>query len=387
MPSHRFETLLSAHLIALLAGCWATGPVTTDSGRTVPRDCARLERDPQATAGDTVLSVGYVVVEPGATCPDVEDVTSLGHQTCCPAHIHEGTVCGFEGRLENQIQDPYYGYFQSAQTGDTGDAEIVDLCLYEGVFEVGGTCCGRPLLHEGAPVVARLGGTGWNQAARPDTHGLSAETRETLGRTWLDAALLEHASVASFARFTLELMRWGAPPELLEGSHRAGVDEIAHAQLCFALAGAYLGREVGPAEMPEIASVELAASLEDFLEAVIREGCVGETLAAVEAATRLQHTTDPAVRQALRQIIEDESRHAALAWSTVRWAVAAHPELADHVDHIFAAEETRWNAELPTAVPADAAARRHGALTPQARSAALRGAWEQVVAPAWAALG
>ena len=52
-------------------------------------------------------------------------------------------------------------------------------------------------------------------------------------RKWLAAALAEHASVASFSKFALELLAVGAPASLLQRAHQAALDEIRHAQLSF----------------------------------------------------------------------------------------------------------------------------------------------------------
>jgi hypothetical protein len=49
---------------------------------------------------------------------------------------------------------------------------------------------------------------------------------------------MEHASVAAFARFTLDLLALGAPADLVQSAQQALGDEIAHAELCFGLAGA-----------------------------------------------------------------------------------------------------------------------------------------------------
>ena len=62
-------------------------------------------------------------------------------------------------------------------------------------------------------------------------------------------------------------------------------------------------------------------SFEEILINVIREGCIGETVAAVEAAEALEHAVDPMVRDALARIAKDELRHADLAWQFVRWAL------------------------------------------------------------------
>ncbi len=72
--------------------------------------------------------------------------------------------------------------------------------------------------------------------------GLPAADRRALAEDWGRAAATEHASVGSFARFTLDLMRFDAPPDLVESAQRAGLDEIHHARLCFGLRRPTTGR-------------------------------------------------------------------------------------------------------------------------------------------------
>ncbi len=79
-----------------------------------------------------------------------------------------------------------------------------------------------------------------------DVSGLALEEREALGAAWLRNALMEHASIAAFARFTLELLAVGAPADLIRDSNAAASDETRHAELCFALASEYLGESEGP---------------------------------------------------------------------------------------------------------------------------------------------
>ena len=54
----------------------------------------------------------------------------------------------------------------------------------------------------------------------------------------------EHASVASFARHTLQLLNIGAPSELLMSSQKAAIDEVRHAKMCYGLAAAFFGLDV-----------------------------------------------------------------------------------------------------------------------------------------------
>src|SRR5262249_26143628 len=70
-----------------------------------------------------------------------------------------------------------------------------------------------------------------------------------------------------------------------------------------------------------------------FVRTLVREGCVGETIAAIEARIEHEDESDPAVRAALATIADDEARHAELAWRTVAWLLAEH-----EVRHVIEAE-------------------------------------------------
>jgi hypothetical protein len=133
---------------------------------------------------------------------------------------------------------------------------------------------------------------------------------------------MEHASVASFARFTLHLLALGAPPELVGDAQRAIGDETEHARLAFGLASAFAGKPLGPGPLAIDGALD-GFDLRDFVATLIREGCVGETVAAIEAREALEHVTDPAVRSVLETIARDELRHAVLAWRTLGWVVSS----------------------------------------------------------------
>ena len=83
------------------------------------------------------------------------------------------------------------------------------------------------------------------------------------------------------------------------------------------------GEPIAPAPFPFDGRVEVSADLASIAARAVREGCINETLAAVQAAEQLARAEDPAVRAALAKIAEDEARHAALAWRTVAWALRA----------------------------------------------------------------
>ena len=110
-----------------------------------------------------------------------------------------------------------------------------------------GCAIGRPFIVEGdlrlAPVVARMD---WRTRLAPTLDGLSADERAMLAAHWTEVAQLEHGSIAAFARFVLELLSLGAPPELVGTAQLAMRDEIAHARIAFGFASAYAGAPVGP---------------------------------------------------------------------------------------------------------------------------------------------
>lgn len=216
-------------------------------------------------------------------------------------------------------------YGCGTQSIDSDGTHANGQCCYTATVQY---CAGRPFSTEHGTYTAALheGSSAWTADGAPDLDGLALPAREALAEAWARDALLEHASVASFARFSLELLAVGAPPELVEAAHRAAIDEVRHARACFALAGAYRGRPVGPSSFPFEGRVDVSADLAHVAARTVEEGCVGETVAAVLAAEQLAGAADPAVRAALEVIAADEARHAALAWRVVAWAVEAGGE-------------------------------------------------------------
>ncbi len=190
----------------------------------------------------------------------------------------------------------------------------------------GGSCCywdctscicGRPLTIAGAARSAATSERGDWQA----DFGVIASTAHAaaLAAAWRADALDEHASVASFQRFGLELLACGAPPELVAAASHATIDEIAHARLCFGIAMLLDGRSVGPGAL-DCTGLQIRGDLAVAAVAAVREGCVGETLAAAQVGAAARLVQNAKVAEALARIAEDEARHAELAWQFVAWA-------------------------------------------------------------------
>lgn len=145
---------------------------------------------------------------------------------------------------------------------------------------------GRPLIADEEPRVAEAAHrTDWTIALMPAIAALPLEERAALAEIWARDAASEHASIASFSRFSLQLMALGAPADLVEAAHLAALDEARHARDAYALASAYAGKEIGPAALDvrgtldHVADVTLARLAVETFE----HGCVGETMAAWDA--------------------------------------------------------------------------------------------------------
>lgn len=289
--------------------------------------------------------------------------------------------------------------FACQQLGDTcvanADCAAGGMCSLANGFHVCqpvSCVIGRPFLVQGQPRLATIERRAdWASAATPDIAELTAETRESLAIRWTEIALMEHASIAAFARFALDLLSLGAPPELLSRTQDAMRDETAHARDAFALASLYAGAPLGPGALAIEGSLGSGAPL-DIVTTAILEGCIGETVAAVEAAECLAHASDPAVREVLSRVARDETRHAELAWQFVRWVLlqgpvdlrraagsaltrVVHTEIDRARKGCFEMEEDR-----------DATLRAHGVLGVQARAEIRRQVLTEIIEPCARAL-
>lgn len=218
--------------------------------------------------------------------------------------------------------------------GDTcksdADCDPKTFCVFhedEGRWTCRGSTCvvGRPFLVDGVACTApTVGRPDWLTTLELPGE-LPPELAVAVATHWAEIAALEHASVASFARFTLDLMALGAPPDLLAGAQRAALDEVRHARIAWTLAARWSDRELGPGSL-SFAGLSPTHDLAGVVVALVKEGCVGETLGAAEARALAERSGHPTLAPLLAAISEDEAGHAALAWRTLRWLVDTHGE-------------------------------------------------------------
>jgi len=372
-----FEQLLTRHLRSILAPVVITAAACSGGGKDDGSEeemCAEVTTK-SSEEGELSRENGYLKLPLGEACPSDPPIEQLEAADCCPVMAPEAS-CGLTDEQTTTVQ-PYYGGY----TDDTAVESFV-VCTYDAVFRAGNACCGRPLTVEGQPLTAsaRRGPSDWCEPAAPVA--APSEARARAIAYWREVAAMEHASVASFGRVALELLRHGAPADLVARCHEAALDEVRHAQLANGLVAAMTGAPEGPGALPLPPMLPLATDLADIAAAVVREGCIGETLASVEAAARLRHARGAAA-DVLATIVDDEARHAALAWATLRWLLAVG---GDEVRERAAAAFAEGIDTHPALARVPEGGAALGLLDDLARQQALADGWRTVVLPAWQAL-
>jgi hypothetical protein len=228
-----------------------------------------------------------------------------------------------------------------------GVAQLVgDECCY---VHCNGACCGRPLEVDGVRRVAGLERRrDWLLPERVSASTLLDDhARRALAAAWREDARDEHAAIASFQRFGLDLLSVGAPPELVADATRAVMDEIGHARFAFRLAADLDGSGEGPGAL-DCSGLVVSADLTAAAVAAAREGCVGETLAAVALGAAARNCPEPSLSAQLQAIADDEARHAELAWRFVSWAISTGGDaVRSAVAHAFAHELAAGPGEDP----------------------------------------
>lgn len=156
--------------------------------------------------------------------------------------------------------------------------------------------------------------------------GVDPMSRAALAAQWRENGRAEHASVASFSQLSLDLVTLGAPPELIAAAHRNALDEIRHAQLCFALARGLDGKVESPGPFraagggPRTTLPKPAALAQLAVESLI-DGALHEGHSARVVSKLVKRCHDPIIREVLREIAADEGRHARHGWDVVGWCL------------------------------------------------------------------
>lgn len=344
--------------------------------------------------------VGSVLVGTDDTDPVADPCNSLGLKQVIDEQDLDGMgdrylVCGdLDGPGDCPADPDAMRAFVYANLGAVSDPDFCSWSVGEdvcGPTPVRSTSCcyavslsilceGRPLTTDDGPRTATsAAGITWLDDLE-QLDPLPDDVRAAASAAWRRAALAEHASVASFARFALELLALGAPASLVDEATRAQADEVRHARQAFAVLSWLTGAPESPGPLP-LDGVHPRTTPEQVLTATLLEGCVNETLAAAEAARAAQACSTPPLADRLAALAEDEARHAALAWRTVRWLLGANPELRPLARSVLVSALHDGPAARRTADLPDAAWHQAGLLPPEARAALRRQVLRDVVRP------
>jgi len=172
-----------------------------------------------------------------------------------------------------------------------------------------------------------------------DLQQLSVDELRAGYAEWLQQGLAEHASIASFSRFSLDLISLAAPSFLIELVHQASLDEIRHSKIAFDLANMFLsamgdehehhGKCVNPA-MIATHHINVDANCHRILTDLINGGCFNELVSALQSLTDAKNLKS---KQLLYSVAMDEVKHCSLAWIAMTWILDNYQEqMAEDVD-------------------------------------------------------
>ncbi len=179
----------------------------------------------------------------------------------------------------------------------------------------------------------------------------------------------------------------GLPTPLLHTAARIVRDELDHAALAHAALVA-----LGGADTP----VDLSADrlhvpagkglLADLSRAVLRDFCLGETLAVPYFAEMRRRATHPAVAPVLDRVLADEAAHRAFGWDALDALIALDPGVRPWTEARLPALRATFAAyeAPPDAPPLTDAERACGLLDNAEYGALFARTWAEDIAPRFA---
>lgn len=142
----------------------------------------------------------------------------------------------------------------------------------------------------------------------PTPYGAQALARAR--RIWTARATAEHESALVYAQLTALSGGAGAPLATQLVLIGMAEDDLRHAALCRDVAAALGASAVPPAATPVARAGSAAAVEEHFLRQVVYGNCLVESVNAASLADACRTASDPYLREALRQLLADDARHA-----------------------------------------------------------------------------
>lgn len=195
---------------------------------------------------------------------------------------------------------------------------------------------------------------------------------------WARRVAAEYTSAAVTAQVLTWCIQQGLPPDLLLVAHRVVGDELEHARLSHEVLVA-LGGGDAPIELV----AERLTVPQPLPEALVRNFCLGETLAVPYFAEMRRRASHPAVRPVLDRILEDEAVHRAFGWAALDALLAEEPALIERISSALPAliAEFSGYAAPPDAPPLTEEERACGLLEHAEYAALYAETWRDDIGP------
>ncbi len=305
--------------LVLLAACGArTNRGEDDEGAGEGTDESGGTESGGDTSGDTEGDEAQCTYENYENHADVLDELKIGcfplppDGVCEPCDLECAesilVVCGESGTGLGDVALDTSCYDHLVLCSELVDGECCHLVTARGSLVIPG----RPIRRDGGPGLPALLGCPISDGGHRVADGYRMLAR------------FERASVDAFERAADLLEQVGAPPELVVAHRVAAQEEAGHAELALAAAAAFDGGEVALGEMPAVPVVDL----EPFVRDLVRDGCIGEAVAAREARWALARVSGGSPAYEFWKVVAvEEAGHAALAWRTLEWLLERFPEL------------------------------------------------------------
>lgn len=200
----------------------------------------------------------------------------------------------------------------------------------------------------------------------------------------------EYGSAAIAAQVLTWGIQAGLPAPLLHTAARVVRDELDHAAIAHACLNAMGGGETPVDLTPEALAVPTGAGLlADLTRAVVRNFCIGETLAVPYFAAMRRGCTQTDAAAALERILADEAAHRAFGWDALDALLALDPAVAGFVEAELPAMKRSFGgyAAPPDAPPLDPGERACGLIDHADYARLFAEVWRDDIAPRFARRG
>jgi hypothetical protein len=219
---------------------------------------------------------------------------------------------------------------------------------------------------------------------------LDDASRSVVAATSVRRAALELEGAAAFTAVTQALLELRADARIVDLSARAIAEEIRHSDIYRELAGAYGTAEPEPlrAAPIEVPSYPGVSPRHENVLRVVGMCSINETMACSFLELCLAGATAPLVRAGIREVLEDEIRHARIGW-----AYLGSPDFGDDERRfvstwllpLLRTQWTRWRAQIATLPATELPA--HGCPSAAAIERASIASMRDLVLPGFARAG